>query len=354
MIEKLEIQNFQSHKYTELEFSPGVNVIIGPSDSGKSSIIRALRWVIWNRPLGDAFVSHWAEETTVAIKTNDCVVERFKGKGGDKYMLLTDDGMEVLEFKAFGTAPPDEILEALDLSELNVQNQHDNAFLISNSPGEVSRHFNKIANIDKIDSSLRAVESWVRSINQNITAIEHELERDKDKLKSFDYLDKLEAEIEVLEQLESKVNQTINQKLTILNLIESVEEVEEEIKEHSDILSMEGLVTEILELYEQRTEQFEKYSKLKTISLNLSNCRKEIKEHQAILKDQGQVDLVLGLYNKVNETQTQVNKLQALLNKEEETDRKILSAEGVLEDLETKWHENMPDICPLCEQEVAI
>ena len=59
MIQSLQINNFQSHKYSVMELHKGVNVIIGPSDSGKTTILRALRWLVWNRPSGDAFRSDW-------------------------------------------------------------------------------------------------------------------------------------------------------------------------------------------------------------------------------------------------------------------------------------------------------
>src|SRR5690554_6424307 len=190
MIKRLVIRNFQSHKDTSLEFVPGVNVIIGQSDSGKTAIIRALRWAVWNRPLGDSFKSHWGGDTSVLVEMDECRVERFKGKE-DHYKLWVDDGLEPLEFKAFGVDPPDEIGRALGFSELNLQNQHDPAFLISNNPGEVARHFNKVANIDQIDSSLRAVESWIRSINQDIRTQESNISEYQEQVREYEYLDEL-------------------------------------------------------------------------------------------------------------------------------------------------------------------
>jgi len=65
MIKTLSIQNYQSHKDSTLEFDPGVNVIVGSTDSGKTAIIRALRWLIWNRPNGDSFRSTWGGDTKV-------------------------------------------------------------------------------------------------------------------------------------------------------------------------------------------------------------------------------------------------------------------------------------------------
>ena len=43
----IEIVNFQSHANTKLNFDEGVNVIIGPSDSGKTAVIRAMKWIFF-------------------------------------------------------------------------------------------------------------------------------------------------------------------------------------------------------------------------------------------------------------------------------------------------------------------
>jgi exonuclease SbcC len=51
VIKRFDLVDFQSHKETHLEFVEGLNVIIGPSDSGKSSVVRALNFLIsyeWN------------------------------------------------------------------------------------------------------------------------------------------------------------------------------------------------------------------------------------------------------------------------------------------------------------------
>ena len=57
MFKGLEIENFESHKDTQIDFDNGVNAIIGTSDSGKSSIRRAIEWAIHNRPQGFGFKS---------------------------------------------------------------------------------------------------------------------------------------------------------------------------------------------------------------------------------------------------------------------------------------------------------
>ena len=65
MIKQLNIHNFQSHEDSSLNFTEGVNVIIGASDSGKSAIIRALKFVVYNSPSGSDMRSWWGGETSV-------------------------------------------------------------------------------------------------------------------------------------------------------------------------------------------------------------------------------------------------------------------------------------------------
>ena len=55
-IKKIILENFQSHKYSVIELNEELNVIVGPSDSGKSAIIRGLKWALYNEPSGDYFI----------------------------------------------------------------------------------------------------------------------------------------------------------------------------------------------------------------------------------------------------------------------------------------------------------
>lgn len=45
MLSRLTLENWQVHESLELTFDPHITIIKGPNDSGKSSIVRALKWV---------------------------------------------------------------------------------------------------------------------------------------------------------------------------------------------------------------------------------------------------------------------------------------------------------------------
>ena len=55
-MDTITIKNFQSHKKTVITLAPTLTAITGKSDHGKSSIIRALRWVYNNKPQGFKFI----------------------------------------------------------------------------------------------------------------------------------------------------------------------------------------------------------------------------------------------------------------------------------------------------------
>ena len=159
MIRKVAIQNFQIHKQTELEFKEGMNVIAGSSDNGKSSIIRAIRWVLMNRPTGFAFHTHGAkDDTAVAMVFGDyeCVTRQKgeKNSGGYHHRGKT--------YAALRTDVPPEIQEVLNLSDINIQSQHDPYFLLQDSPGEVAKKLNMIAGLGVIGETIKKANAVVR------------------------------------------------------------------------------------------------------------------------------------------------------------------------------------------------
>ena len=80
MFKSLCIENFQSHKKTVLNFDAGVKVIIGRSDSGKSAIIRAIRWLVENKPNGNSFINYDESKASVEIDIGDTILKRGKDK----------------------------------------------------------------------------------------------------------------------------------------------------------------------------------------------------------------------------------------------------------------------------------
>ena len=136
MLKRLRIANFQRWRRFEVKFDPGVTTFVGPSDSGKSSIIRALRWIAFNRPQGETFIRDGAQVCVARLLADDFEVERKRGPGLNLYRLGAD------AFQAFGADVPAPIVDHLKFVPENFQLQHDDPFWFSLSAPVVSRRLN--------------------------------------------------------------------------------------------------------------------------------------------------------------------------------------------------------------------
>ena len=112
------LENFQSHKYSTIDFCEGLNVILGPSDSGKSAIIRGIKWALYNEPSGDYFIREGEREASVTLIFNDKTkLTRLRSRSKNSYILYKKNGEEI-KFEGFGTSVPQEIIEEIGIKKI--------------------------------------------------------------------------------------------------------------------------------------------------------------------------------------------------------------------------------------------
>ena len=341
MIKSLTLQNFQSHKQSTLEFNPGVNVIIGPSDSGKTAFIRALRWLVWNRPSGDAFRSTWGGETKVTLSLDEIDIIRSKDK-------IEEYKLGKTEFKAFKTEVPTEIIQALNLNEINLQQQLDSPFLLTSTPGEVARHFNKIAHLDQIDEGLSKVQKWLRTIEQDISSDDKRLIQLTEDLEGFVHLEKFEIDVEVLEGMEGKMIQQINSKRALDKLCVDLNEVEGLIAAQGKITEAGPLVDSILVLYMEKDAHYDQKADLEDLVKEIEIKEKELKQASTILGAEKPVNQLLSLFEKRTDKRNNCVVLQKLVKRILYTTEEQITAENRSKRLQTEFNAVFPDVCPLC------
>lgn len=392
MLKKLTLKNFQSHKDSVLEFSPGVNIIVGSSDSGKTAIIRALRLAIYNRPSGDAVRSYWGGVTSVEAVFDNCTVTRTKDKA--EYYQLNDT-----LFKAFGTNVPEEISSEINLSEVNLQSQMDKPFLISNTPGEVASYFNKIANLDKIDLATSNVNKWIRTLSADIAYEETQKKKLTEELQKYENLQKYEMQVEVLESLESRRDSAYKKSAQLVKILTSIEGVEEEIGTHGKVLSMEPYLDRlllkmkeckelavlstklssivsiytnnegdmqllmnftsmetdlinVLSLIDTRKDMVAVGTKLKSVISDLYSKKVEIEEFDTIIKAEEIINTVLQMYNTKNTVSSSISGYSRTLTAISNTYTQLQNTEAEYERLLEQFTEEMGDVCILCDQPI--
>lgn len=194
-IKSISLKDFQAHKSMEISISKGITSIQGETDKGKSSILRALRWACLNDFAGEEFIREGAKRTLVAVETDKGrTIER--GRGGQDNIYSLDGTV----FRSFGQSVPKPIAEALKLSELNFQGQHDPPFWFSKTAGEVSRELNSIIDLTVIDDSLSSIAATVRAGTATIQVIKSRLDEATEKLGNLGGARARVGEFEILSQ----------------------------------------------------------------------------------------------------------------------------------------------------------
>lgn len=123
MIQRIILQDFQAHNHTVLELDPGVNVLTGPNNTGKSAIVEALRCLATNPPPKHV-IRHGAKLARVEVELENGVRVAWNRKKTTAWYELFKPGDEEPEyFRKLGRGMvPDEIRDALRLDEVELEN----------------------------------------------------------------------------------------------------------------------------------------------------------------------------------------------------------------------------------------
>jgi DNA repair ATPase RecN len=114
---KVKIRDFQIIKEADLEFSPGITAIVGSSNNGKSSIIRAIEAAINNKG-GSSFINYDSDSCEVTIEDNGHTIIWHKDQSSRK-SFYDIDGEKLTKI---GQTQLDEVGALLNMSEISVNN----------------------------------------------------------------------------------------------------------------------------------------------------------------------------------------------------------------------------------------
>ena len=304
MIKSIKISNFQSHEKTFLKFHKRLNVICGKTDSGKSGLRRAIEWVVNNRPSGESFKSKWRGETKVELLVKDKGIESFvsRKKGKENLYILNDN-----KYKAFGQDVPEDVRNVLRMSDINIQNQISLPFMLTMSAGETARYLNEIVNLEDIDKSLSNIQSMLRKETGQLEERRLNKRQFVSDLRSYDWIDKVEEKLVKLEKEEKEIEELEEQAIKIQSIVKQIETEQSQLDKLSkiDVKSLQ-----------------KDFGKIEVLSKEIESGNKQTQE----------------IENIISEIEFQQEQLRYLKASNEQDIKKL--------------RELMPDICPLCEQEI--
>jgi len=341
MIDKLEIKNYGSNKKIDVEFSPTVTTIVGKSYEGKSWILRALRWVVRNKPSGQSFINWDAEKASVRLTTNNSRITRTKGKSVNSYKLIKKDWKKSKEYAAFGNDVPPEIVETINLSDINFQGintlgQHEPPFLLCETAGEVSRQLNSIINLDIIDKTLANLASEIRESNITVGIFKKSLDKAKEDSENLKYVKQLDKDLRGIENLEKQYQENTQKSLLLDKLIKSAIKYRVSYKNAAERVSEAKIILSIAKLCREKAKSIEI---LRNLIKSGQNTQKILSIEIKPLKELNE------RMNNLEQKKTTLSNLIITVNHRRDI---LCKVEKELKTFKKEFKEIVGDKCPIC------
>jgi exonuclease SbcC len=233
-IQRVLIENFQSHARSELTFRQGLNAILGPSDNGKSAVLRAIRWALYSEPRGTEFVRTGARECRVTVTMSDGVeivrelLLNKAGTGGRNRYLLRQPGAPEQVFEGFGTEVPLEIIKAhgmppiiLDKDKrvmLNLGSQLEAPFLLAETGSLRARAVGRLLGVHVVDAADRGAQRDLKERRREAKALQERVDAYTEKLQPFADVPAEEARLAAVERLIAQTQEAEGRRERLLAL----------------------------------------------------------------------------------------------------------------------------------------
>ncbi|MGE4297335.1 MAG: AAA family ATPase [Desulfovibrionaceae bacterium] len=128
MITRLVLENFMAHGRTELELGPGVTVLTGPNNIGKSAVVEALRCLVSNS-IPHYYIRHGADAARVEVTLEDGTrvawVRKERHAMYEVHPAGADPDAEPEKYYKFGRNTPEDVAALLRLAPVELEPPHD-------------------------------------------------------------------------------------------------------------------------------------------------------------------------------------------------------------------------------------
>lgn len=376
-LKKVQIRNFQSHRDTEVHLVPGINLIVGTSDIGKSAFMRALNLAMHNEVPNREFVTYGEKDATVILEFSDgTIVERVKGATKNAYYATLPDGTKIEKEKLGNTtAIPEDIYKALGSPPIDKKHgplayadQHSPLFLVSLTPTELPRCISELTGLDDYETAAldlaknaRRFDRKVKEAKDRVTSIEAELEQYQGldvELQSYDeiaaILDKAEEARGIAEDAENRLqeyNLVMEQGRQILADINEAKQILVIKTDYEKAVGLRDEVEQILEVLDEYNEIEEQIAQME---IDIASAGKLLEPE------------IQEMIDKARDAESFVIKANKILDEHGEiisdgsrTKTELAEAEAELERL-TQERERMIKeftaagmLCPECKQPIA-
>lgn len=386
-IRAIELTNIQKHKHVTLSLSD-INVLIGETESGKTSILRGLLWNMLNNTSGEKLLNNDGAKTcsSTVVCGNDTIT-RYWSKS-ENYYTLNDK-----KFSAIRTSVPKEISEIYGIDTVNVQRRRDVPFMVYYKDTECAKQFGDMLDVSEIDRTVSASNSRVKDLKSHCDSLLSAINTNKEKIDSLSWTKMAENEFKDIKKHISEFKASKEKYSTYYSLYNEIIQAKDQLSKYDrlpecikqltvamDVSCHNDDIKYAIEKYTRMyrsmvscTQDYNKYNALtdavdhykelrvvaESIVVKITEGRKLSKLSAEIKRNS--IDNFNGLDSAISEFKL-IENVQAEMDAIEKQSRGIFvhstglnvamsdvtRMEKRYNDLKDKFTSMMPEVCPLC------
>lgn len=338
MLSGITIRGFQSHVETHIPLVAGLNVITGPSDSGKTSLIRTVRWVAFNEPTGEAYVNKKVGEAEATLHLADGVdITKHRRKGKTAYHLSTiPEPFEKSEV-------PLEVTQALGITKqtfgdfttaLNFSYQLEAPFLISETASAGAKVLGKLSGTEAVDLAIKDVSKETYAARQERLQAEKDVEKVDAQLSEFMDLQQQREQLEQSGKLLEQCTEAVQRLSQLKQLALKYEDTTNRLSRYSEEVHRLKNVTALLDLVRQFDVQVQRLQTLKRVNGSYQEVNNRLTDANAQLQKLADVPQAADTMESVALTLETYRKLSRLHDGHRTVTTSLKNAQETLQPLE--------------------
>lgn len=222
---RVVLKDFQSHAETTLDIREGFVCAVGPTNAGKSSLVRAIRWLLYDSIRGSRFVRTGKSVASCSITFDDGVeIERVKGKS-NRYRTNST------WFDAVGVGTPVEVVKATNIPqlqidkdsfvELHVATQLKPPLLIMDTDSVKAKMLNVLTGGHVVDEGVRTTLNNIRSLDAEEKKLRSSIDATAVELSKLAGLEEKERRLLRVQQLLQEITMAQDRSYTLRKIIQT-------------------------------------------------------------------------------------------------------------------------------------
>lgn len=339
LLTKITIENFQSHALTEIEPAPGLTVLVGESDQGKSAVIRALKWLFLNQPRGAGFVRAGESNCRVVVKYGDGAQVSRGRIGNDNVYLVSLPGQEPALFRGFGVEVPTEVQEITGISDIdvggesvvpNIAGQLEAPFLLGASGPMRASLIGMMARADIFDEALKNTLADVSRVRREKRENDERIAELEEEIGEFDNLPALERAVGEASALLSEIESKSRRKEFLEQALFEISRLKQEIQDMEKIVAATEMVNTAETLFDLLKVDLDRNNLLQTLSRQILEASQALQEATSLLEATSGIGEAGALLETSAQEANKLSKLIDAANVTKEAVETIVGAEAII------------------------